>query len=109
MHCTRRRIHRQWRPRNLSRPHNRMGYSCASLPMVCLEQLREIKLANGDARRCISGQFIRRLPLQVTVLPIALPTLYLWIVDTLALGRGTWVIETGTKMSISLWYRLDIE
>ena len=59
--------------------------------------------------RTISGKFIIRLPLSVTFLPVALPTIYLWIVDTLALGRGTWVIETGTKMSISLWYRLDIE
>jgi 15-cis-phytoene synthase/lycopene beta-cyclase len=44
-----------------------------------------------------------------TLLPIALPTLYLWIVDTLALRRGTWVIATGTKFNIHLWDGLDIE
>jgi 15-cis-phytoene synthase/lycopene beta-cyclase len=44
-----------------------------------------------------------------TILPIALPTLYLWIVDTLALRRGTWVIAVGTKFNIHLWDGLDIE
>lgn len=38
-----------------------------------------------------------------------LPTLYLWIVDTLALKRGTWVIEHGTKYGIYLWDGLEIE
>jgi 15-cis-phytoene synthase/lycopene beta-cyclase len=43
------------------------------------------------------------------VLPILLPTIYLWIVDTLALRRGTWVIENGTKFGIHLWPGLEIE
>ena len=38
-----------------------------------------------------------------------MPTLYLWIVDTLALKRGTWVIESGTKLNWHLWDGLDIE
>jgi 15-cis-phytoene synthase/lycopene beta-cyclase len=44
-----------------------------------------------------------------TVLPIALPTLYLWVVDTLALKRGTWVISSGTKFGLHLWDGLEIE
>jgi 15-cis-phytoene synthase/lycopene beta-cyclase len=44
-----------------------------------------------------------------TLLPIVLPTLYLWIVDTLALRRGTWVISTGTKYGVHLWDGLEIE
>jgi 15-cis-phytoene synthase/lycopene beta-cyclase len=35
--------------------------------------------------------------------------LYLWIVDTLALRRGTWVISTGTKYGVHLWDGLEIE
>lgn len=49
------------------------------------------------------------LPLSNTLIPIILPTLYLWIVDTLALRRGTWVIESGTKLEWHLWDGLDIE
>lgn len=43
------------------------------------------------------------------MIPIALPTLYLWIVDTLALKRGTWVINAGTKYGLHMWDGLDIE
>ncbi|KAF2741778.1 Lycopene beta-cyclase [Sporormia fimetaria CBS 119925] len=57
----------------------------------------------------LAYQFILGLPLTNTVLPIMLPTLYLWIVDTLALKRGTWVINDGTKLGIHLWVGLDIE
>lgn len=42
-------------------------------------------------------------------MPIALPTLYLWLVDTLALKRGTWVISNGTKSGRHLWDGLEIE
>jgi len=57
----------------------------------------------------LAYQLIIQLPLSSTLLPIALPTAYLWIVDTLALNRGTWVIEDGTKLGIHLWSGLDIE
>ena len=57
----------------------------------------------------LAHQFIVHLPWSNTVLPIALPTLYLWVVDTLALQRGTWVIESGTKLGIQLWHGLDLE
>jgi 15-cis-phytoene synthase/lycopene beta-cyclase len=57
----------------------------------------------------LAYQFILGLPLTNTLLPIALPTLYLWIVDTLALRRGTWVIESGTKLGTHLWPGLEIE
>lgn len=43
------------------------------------------------------------------ILCVVLPTLYLWIVDTLALRRGTWVIEGGTKFGIEVWRGLEIE
>lgn len=57
----------------------------------------------------LAYQLILRLPLSNTAFPIFLPTLYLWIVDTLALRRGTWVIEAGTKIGIHLWPGLEIE
>lgn len=59
--------------------------------------------------RSLAYQFILGLPLSNTVLPIAVPTLYLWIIDTLALKRGTWVISSGTKFGIHLWDGLEIE
>ena len=49
------------------------------------------------------------LPFSSTIAPIFLPTLYLWSVDTLALKRGTWVIESGTKLGWHLWDGLEIE
>ena len=57
----------------------------------------------------LAYQFILELPLSNTLLPIALPTVYLWIVDTLALRRGTWVIEAGTKVEVLLWDGLELE
>lgn len=57
----------------------------------------------------LSAQFLIALPYSSTVAPIVIPTLYLWLVDTLALRRGTWVIESGTKLGIHLWDGLEIE
>ena len=57
----------------------------------------------------LSYQFLIGLPLTGTIVPIALPTVYLWIVDTLALKRGTWTIESGTKLGVNLWDGLEIE
>lgn len=54
--------------------------------------------------RNLAYQFIIQLPLSGSLFPIALPTLYLWVVDTIALRRGTWVIESGTKIG---WHILD--
>ena len=42
-------------------------------------------------------------------MPILVPTVYLWIVDTLALKRGTWTIQSGTKLGWHLWKDLEIE
>ncbi|CAG8955138.1 hypothetical protein HYFRA_00007153 [Hymenoscyphus fraxineus] len=58
---------------------------------------------------CLSSQFILTLPYTSTILPIAIPTIYLWVVDTLALKRGTWAIQSGTKLGIYLWDGLEIE
>ncbi|KZZ99163.1 BcPHS1, phytoene synthase [Moelleriella libera RCEF 2490] len=57
----------------------------------------------------LSGSFMLRLPSSSIILPVAASTLYLWVVDTLALKRGTWVIEKGTKLDVHLWPGLDIE
>ncbi|EMC97868.1 hypothetical protein BAUCODRAFT_66702 [Baudoinia panamericana UAMH 10762] len=57
----------------------------------------------------LSYQFLVSLPVTSTILPIALPTVYLWIVDTLALKRGTWVIGSGTKTGLTFWPGLEIE
>jgi 15-cis-phytoene synthase/lycopene beta-cyclase len=57
----------------------------------------------------LSAEFITSLPYTSTAVPIAIPTLYLWLVDTLALRRGTWSISSGTKLGIHVWDGLEIE
>ena len=57
----------------------------------------------------LSYQLLLSLPWTKTWLTIWLPTLYLWIVDTLALRRGTWSISSGTKLGIHVWPHLEIE
>lgn len=57
----------------------------------------------------LAYQFLQTLPYVNTILPVALPTLYLWLVDTLALRKGTWSIESGTKLGIYLWPGLEVE
>jgi 15-cis-phytoene synthase / lycopene beta-cyclase len=58
---------------------------------------------------CLAYQPLLRLPRAKTWLPILLPTAYLWIVDTIALLRGTWLIESGTKMGFQVWPGLEVE
>lgn len=57
----------------------------------------------------VGGLFMIALPWTSTVIPIALPTLYLWIVDEMALGRGTWAIASGTKLGVTVWGSLEVE
>ncbi|KAI9925095.1 hypothetical protein MW887_006503 [Aspergillus wentii] len=57
----------------------------------------------------IAYRFMLQLPRREILVCIFLPTFYLWAVDTIALGNGTWVIEDDTKLNIQLWGRLDIE
>jgi len=38
-----------------------------------------------------------------------MPTLYLWVVDTLALHRGTWSISQETKLGLYIWPHLELE
>ncbi|RDW67669.1 hypothetical protein BP6252_09065 [Coleophoma cylindrospora] len=57
----------------------------------------------------LAYQFLVALPYTSTALPILGPTLYLWVVDTMALRRGTWAIESGTKLGIHVWEGLEIE
>lgn len=57
----------------------------------------------------LGGVFMVSLPLTSIAAPIIVPTLYLWIVDESALQRGTWAIESGTKLGIQLAGSLEIE
>ncbi|KAJ5561375.1 phytoene synthase [Penicillium sp. DV-2018c] len=57
----------------------------------------------------LTYRFLLALPPVNTLVPILLPTAYLWLVDTIALRRGTWVIEEGTKLNLQLWSGLEIE
>lgn len=57
----------------------------------------------------LAYQLLVGLPSSKTILAINLPTIYLWIVDTLALRRGTWSIESGTKLGIQMWPHLEVE
>jgi 15-cis-phytoene synthase / lycopene beta-cyclase len=57
----------------------------------------------------LSWQLLLGLPQSKTRLPIILPTAYLWIVDTIALHRGTWSIGSGTKLGVNLWPGLEVE
>lgn len=58
---------------------------------------------------CLAYQPLLSLPRSKTWLPILLPTAYLWAVDTIALLRGTWCIESQTKVGIQLWHGLELE
>jgi len=86
-----------------------MGIPLSSFALVCNANRLLDELETNHRTRTLSHQFILSLPWTNTVLPIALPTVYLWIVDTFALKRGTWVIEGGTKYGIHLWDGLEIE
>lgn len=57
----------------------------------------------------LGGRFMVTLPWTSTLLPITLTTLYLWAVDEGALRRGTWSIESGTKLGVTLVGSLEIE
>ena len=57
----------------------------------------------------MSWQLLLGLPQTKTRLPIIISTAYLWIVDTIALHRGTWSIGSGTKLGINLWPGLEVE
>nr|CBY78076.1 mutant phytoene synthase/carotene cyclase [Neurospora crassa] len=57
----------------------------------------------------LAGRFILSLPWYATLLPMFLPTFYLWAVDEFALHRGTWSIGSGTKLDFCLFGKLDIE
>jgi 15-cis-phytoene synthase/lycopene beta-cyclase len=50
----------------------------------------------------LAYQLLVKLPFANTAIPIAIPTLYLWAVDSLALQRGTWVISSATKTGMYL-------
>ncbi|EGX53927.1 hypothetical protein AOL_s00004g586 [Orbilia oligospora ATCC 24927] len=50
-----------------------------------------------------------QVPRKNVLIPILLPTGYLWFVDSLALKKGTWVINPEKSFGIKLWKYLDIE
>ncbi|PLB51387.1 phytoene synthase [Aspergillus steynii IBT 23096] len=57
----------------------------------------------------LSSGFLLALPWKEMVFSVIIPTFFLWMVDTLALQRGHWVIEKPTKLEIQLWGGLDME
>ncbi|KAF7557050.1 hypothetical protein G7046_g6133 [Stylonectria norvegica] len=57
----------------------------------------------------LTGEVILAMPLASTLIPIILPTVYLWFVDELSLRQGVWTIESGTKLGKQLFGSLDIE
>lgn len=57
----------------------------------------------------LTGPMLLALPWQATLLPIMLPTVYLWFVDELSLSQGIWTIETGTKLGSQLFGSLELE
>ncbi|KAL6412515.1 phytoene synthase [Ilyonectria robusta] len=57
----------------------------------------------------MSCRFLFALPRKEIILSIGLSSLYLCVVDNLALRRGTWVIEQKTKMDIRVWDSLELE
>ncbi|CAM1502226.1 Fc.00g042100.m01.CDS01 [Cosmosporella sp. VM-42] len=57
----------------------------------------------------LTGEFMLALPWTSTVLPIVVPTIYLWLVDELSIRNGVWTIETGSKFGVPLFGSLDIE
>lgn len=59
--------------------------------------------------RVICCRFLLALPRKEIFLSIAVPSLYLCVVDNLALQRGTWVIENDTKLDLQIWGALDVE
>ena len=98
--------HKKWRG-PLYGPNNRLGWPLCVAPLVWLQSLTFHRMLTRT--RSLAYQFIIGLPLSNTLIPIVLPTVYLWIVDTLALKRGTWVIESGTKLGWHLWDGLEVE
>lgn len=63
----------------------------------------------GLLLRAVSSPYILALPRKNVLIPILLPTSYLWIIDTLALRRGTWEIAKDTTTGLYLWPNLELE
>jgi 15-cis-phytoene synthase / lycopene beta-cyclase len=57
----------------------------------------------------LAGEFVLALPWTCTILPIWLPTIYLWVVDEMSLRRGTWNIQSGTKLGLQVFGSLELE
>ncbi|PFH59533.1 hypothetical protein XA68_12200 [Ophiocordyceps unilateralis] len=55
------------------------------------------------------SHFLLALPRARLLLAVALPSVYLCMVDTLALRRGTWVIEDGTKLGYDVLGLIEVE
>lgn len=57
----------------------------------------------------LTGEMMLVLPKATTILPIMLPTIYLWVVDEFSLSQGIWTIEDDTKLGSKLFGSLDLE
>ncbi|KAJ6172449.1 Bifunctional lycopene cyclase/phytoene synthase [Penicillium chermesinum] len=53
--------------------------------------------------------FSALLPVRPIVASVGIPTAYLWVVDSISLKRGTWVIGEETKLGLYIGKHLEIE
>ncbi|KAF8585431.1 terpenoid synthase [Ramaria rubella] len=57
----------------------------------------------------LCSSHLKALPLHVSCGSILIPTIYFWMIDSMALHNGIWIIEKDTKLNWQLWGALDIE
>lgn len=82
------------------------AYTMVRFPL--LNFFNGLYISNPYVCRIPSARFLLALPRKEILMAVFVPTVYLWLVDALALQRGTWVIEADTKLNIALG-ALDIE
>ncbi|KAL4891160.1 phytoene synthase [Aspergillus ambiguus] len=56
-----------------------------------------------------SSDFISTFPRKGYIASVMIPTVFLWVVDTVSLKSGTWVIADSTKLDIQPWTAMDLE
>ena len=86
-----------------------LGGAVHTASLVRVPKVNQCMILANHFYRSLTYEFILNLPITTTLLPICLPTFYLWIVDTFALKRGTWVIDAETKSDLYLWNDLELE
>lgn len=109
---------------NVQRIHEQKILGQGLLGFLCIASVLRLQSGGESTYMCLilawacpvllllwslAYQLISSLPRSKTLLAVLLPTLYLWIVDTIALRRGTWNIMSGTKLGFYVWPYLEIE